>query len=184
MEAVGFDVRVLNLMGLAARCWIAEDRNRMLRQIYTIPDTIVVLSLLITPLSRANLALLPILRGLRIIHSCHLVQDLRRSGSFFKQHEDTAIAVMPMIFFVVFAVTTLTTTGYGDIMPVMPGGKFFSVLIMAVGGALFVQLARAIIRLAMARVTCAACGLSEQDQGAVQGEHCRASFHIKTDGSL
>lgn len=209
MEAVGFGIGILILMDFLARYWIADDRKKMLRQIYTIADVIVVLSLLIAPFVHANLAFLRILRGLRIIHSYHLMQDLRRTSPFFKNHEDAVIAAVNLFVFVFFTtsvvfavfvdkemgvegyvdalyftVTTLTTTGYGDITPVTPGGKLFSVLIMVVGVALFVQLARAIIQPAKVRFTCTTCGLSKHDQDAVHCKHCGVSVHIKTDGSV
>ena len=62
-----------------------------------------------------------------------------------------------------FTVTTLTTTGFGDITLTTPGGKLLTVLIMVVGVGLFLQLARAIFQPAKVRHICPECGLSRHD---------------------
>ena len=184
MEAAGFVIGLLILMDFSARLWIAEDRKKMLLKIYNIADMIVIMSLLIAPFIHANIAFLRILRGLRVIHSYHLMRDLRRSSRFFSRHEDAVIASVNLFVFVFFTtslvfalfvdkemgtngyidalyftVTTLTTTGYGDITPTTPAGKLFAVVIMVVGVALFVQLARAIVQPAKVSYTCKTCGL-------------------------
>lgn len=207
MEAFGFLLGLVILMDFLARYWIAEDRSAMLKKIYSIADVIVIASLLIAPFVHANLAFLRILRGLRLIHSYHLMRDLRQSSAFFLRHEDALLAAVNLFVFVFFTtsvvfalfvdkelgiegyidalyftVTTLTTTGYGDITPSTPFGKLFAVFIMVVGVALFVQLARAIIQPAKVTHTCADCGLMKHDLDAVHCKHCGATLHIKTQG--
>jgi len=88
------------LVDLSARLWIAEDRVHMLKQIYTIADLIVVVSLLLDPFFASSLAFLRILRGLRLIHSYHLLRDLRRDSVFFRAHEDAVIATTNLFVFV------------------------------------------------------------------------------------
>lgn len=207
MEVAGLVIGMLIATDFAARLWIAPDRRAMLLKIYTLADVVVVISLLISPFIHQNIAFLRILRGLRIIHSYHLLRDLRRASVLFRRHEETVIAVVNLFVFVFFTtsvvhamfadkadglngyidalyftVTTLTTTGYGDITPQTTGGKLMSVLIMLVGVALFVQLARAIIQPAKVNMKCQTCGLLKHDPDAVHCKHCGEVVHIETSG--
>lgn len=70
-----------------------------------------------------------------------------------------------------FTVTSLTTTGYGDVTLPGTGGKLVSIVIMVSGITLFVRLAQAIFRPAKVRYPCPTCGLSRHDPDAV---HCKA----------
>ncbi|MEX5728697.1 voltage-gated potassium channel [Rhodovulum iodosum] len=199
---------ILILLDFSARLWISENRGRELRRIYTLADAIVVASLLLAPLFSENLAFLRILRGLRLIHSYHLLRDLRRESLFFRQHEDAVLAAVNLIVFIFvttslvfvlafdahdglagyidalyFTVATLTTTGFGDITLASPGGKLLSVFIMVVGVALFVQLARAIFQPSKIKYKCPECGLNRHDPDAIHCKHCGESLKIETTGS-
>ena len=70
-----------------------------------------------------------------------------------------------------FTISTLTTTGFGDVT--LPGswGKLLSIVIMVTGITLFVRLAQALIRPAKVRFPCPQCGLARHDPDAV---HCKA----------
>jgi len=200
-------VGVIILMDFSARLWIARKRRAFLKQIYTLADIVVILSLLLDPLLSENLAFLRILRGLRLIHSYHLLHDLRRDSPFFRTHEDAVIAVINLLVFVFvtatavrvffidldssatpyidalyFTMATLTTTGFGDITLTTPAGKVFSVFIMVVGVALFVRLAQAIFSPQKVRHRCKACGLFRHDPDAVHCKHCGGLVNIETGG--
>lgn len=199
---------VLILLDFAARIWIAPDWRRELMRIYTVADVIVVTSLLLAPLFAENLAFLRILRGLRLIHSYHLLRDLRRESLFFRRHEDPILAAVNLFVFIFvttslvfvlvfddapgvegyinalyFTVSTLTTTGFGDITMTTPGGKLLAVFIMVVGVALFVQLARAIFQPSKIRYKCPECGLNRHDPDAIHCKHCGEPVKIETEGS-
>ena len=81
-----------------------------------------------------------------------------------------------------FTVATLTTTGFGDITMSGPAGKLFSVFVMVVGVALFVQLARAIFQPQKVRYKCKECGLLRHDLDAVHCKHCGTRLKIETPG--
>jgi voltage-gated potassium channel len=74
-----------------------------------------------------------------------------------------------------FTVTTLTTTGFGDI--VLPGriGRLISIVTMITGITLFVGLAQSLIRPNKVRFPCPRCGLSRHESDAV---HCKACGQI------
>lgn len=199
---------VIICLDLIARWWIAEDRRFFLTRIYTLADVVVIGSLFIDPWLSGDLAFLRVLRGLRLIHSYHLLYDLRRDSRWFRTHEDAVIASINLFVFVMvtsasslvffidktatntpfidamyFTVATLTTTGYGDITLDSPGGKLFSICVMVGGVALFVQLAQAIIKPQKVRHKCESCGLLRHDPDAVHCKHCGATICIETDGA-
>ncbi len=199
---------VLILLDLAARFWISDDLRREITRIYTLADLLVVLSLLLAPLFAENLAFLRVLRGLRLIHSYHLLRDLRRESLFFRRHEDAILASVNLFVFIFvttsvvfvlafgeqagaegyidalyFTVATLTTTGFGDIIMTTPSGKLLSVFIMVVGVALFVQLARAIFQPSKIKYKCPECGLNRHELDAIHCKHCGEPLKIETVGS-
>ncbi|MEY8829888.1 potassium channel family protein [Sedimentitalea sp. XS_ASV28] len=200
-------IGVVILMDFAARLWIAPDRRKMLRKVYAIADVIVIASLLLGPFLHEDLAFLRILRALRFIQSYHLLHDLRRVSPFFRRNEDSVIALINLLVFVFFTaslvyalfggedagfegyvdalyftVTTLTTTGYGDILPVTVGQKLLAVFIMVVGVALFVRLAQALIQPSKVSYKCPTCGLLKHEPDAVHCKHCGETLKIETTG--
>ena len=207
VENVSFLFGLLILLDFMARLWIEQDRAMLLRRIYVIADIIVIISLMTSPFTEVNTAFLRILRGLRLVHSYQLLGDLRRASTFFYRNERTMIALINLFVFVFFTasfvfavfahetagvagyidalyftVSTLTTTGYGDITPTTPSWKLFSVVIMVVGVSLFVQLVRAIFQPAKVEQECERCGLLRHDPDAVHCKHCGDVVHIKTPG--
>ncbi len=207
MLATGWVIGVLILTDFLARLWVAPNRWAMLRRIYTIADIIVLLAILVAPFVTADIAFLRILRGLRLIHSYHLVRDLRRDSAFFRLHEDAVLAAVNLFVFVFvttslvfalffdahtgfgayvdalyFTVATLTTTGFGDVTLQSTAGKLFSVFVMVVGVALFIQLAREIVRPARVKYACPGCGLNRHELDAVHCKHCGEPLKIPTAG--
>jgi voltage-gated potassium channel len=199
---------LLILADLSARIWISSNRRRELTRIYTLADIIVIGTLLLAPLFTEELAFLRILRGLRLIHSYHLMRDLRRESRFFRLHEDSVLAAVNLFVFIFvttsfvfvfafderlgpaayidalyFTVATLTTTGFGDITMKTPGGKLLSVFIMVVGVALFIQLARTIFQPSKVHYKCPDCGLTRHDPDAVHCKHCGELLKIETEGT-
>lgn len=203
--SLGFGLMIL--LDFLARLWVAPDRLKMLRRIYTIADIVVLLSLLVAPFVTEDITFLRILRGLRLLHSYHLVADLRRDSALFRRHEDAFLAGMNLFVFIFvttslafalffqahagvsayvdalyFTVATLTTTGFGDITLQSTGGKLFTVVVMVVGVALFVQFARALFQPRKMRYECPSCGLNRHDADAVHCKHCGGPVKIPTAG--
>ena len=82
-----------------------------------------------------------------------------------------------------FTVTSLTTTGYGDVLLVGESGKIISIIIMVLGLTLFLRLVRAILRPTdKVRQECETCGLTMHDPDAVHCKHCGGVIHIQTKG--
>lgn len=198
---------ILILGDFSARFWIAPDKPRMLRQIYTITDVLVILSLLLAPLVAENLAFLRVLRTLRLLHSYHVLRDLRRDTALFRRNEEVIVSAFNLtvfIFFVTalvfalqfednpsienyvdalyFTVATLTTTGFGDIILTGTVGRLLSVLIMVIGVALFLRLAQSIFRPIKVSYSCPSCGLNRHEPDAIHCKHCGRTLNIETEG--
>ncbi len=200
-------IGVLILADLSARLWIAPDRWRTLRQVYTLSDLVVVASLIAEPLLGVNLSFLKVLRALRLMHSYRVLHDLRRDTAFFRDHEDAIVAAVDLVVFIFvatsvvyvlvfahepgltsyvdalyFTVATLTTTGYGDITMEGTWARLLSVVMMVTGVALFFRLARALFVPPKVRHDCETCGLQRHDPDAVHCKHCGTTLRIDTPG--
>ena len=204
--AVDLILGLIILADFLARLWIAPSKKRMLRQLYTLADILVILSLVLAPLLSSNFAFLRVLRTLRLLHSYHVLRDLRREA-FFRRNEDVIVSSVNLAVFIFlmtalvfalqfsrnpdidgyidalyFTVATLTTTGFGDITLNGPWGRLLSVFIMVVGVALFLRLAQTIFRPQKVHHSCPECGLNRHDPDAVHCKHCGETIKIETEG--
>lgn len=196
------------LADFAARFWIARDKLRHMRRLHVILDIVVLLSLAVAPVMGQGWAALRLLRALRLVHSYHLLRDLRRDSKFFRLHEDPILAAVNLLVFIFamtalvfmlrageepglvtymdalyFTVTTLTTTGFGDITMESGLGRVLAVWIMLIGVALFLRLARAVFMPAKVRHKCPECGLLKHDPDAIHCKHCGLELKIETEGA-
>jgi voltage-gated potassium channel len=80
-----------------------------------------------------------------------------------------------------FTATSLTTTGYGDI--VLPGfwGRAISVLIMIGGVTLFFRLVHVAMRTPKIRYPCPSCGLQRHEPDAAHCKACGEPLAIRYD---
>ncbi|WP_297774011.1 potassium channel family protein [uncultured Roseovarius sp.] len=201
-------IAILILLDFACRLWIADNKLKHLRQLYVLVDLVVIASLLAAPFLGQGLAALRLLRALRLVHSYHLLRDLRRDVRAFRLHEDAIISAVNLLVFIFamtalvlllrggkepgldtyvdalyFTVTTLTTTGFGDIAMTTGTGRLLAVGIMVVGVGLFLRLARAIFLPAKVRHKCDGCGLLKHDPDAIHCKHCGRELKIETEGA-
>ncbi len=205
--AIDYTIAVVMIADFVALLIIAPRRWRHLLHPMIIADLIVIASLL-APMFLENLAFLRVVRVLRLLRSYHVLKELRDTFPFFRRHEDTiqsALNLFVFVFFVTalvyvmqvdvnpkitnyvdalyFTVTTLTTTGFGDITLQGSHGRLLAVLIMVVGVALFLRLVQTIFRPQKIRHECPVCGLQRHDPDAVHCKHCGEGLHIETDGA-
>lgn len=190
----------------AARFYISRDRPRYVFSLVGLAD-IVVIATLLAGAFLENLAFLRVIRALRLVRSYHLVHDLRLRFRFFRVNEEVIHSTLNLLVFIFvvtalvyvmqarsnpdianyvdalyFTVTTLTTTGFGDITLHGSGGRLLSVLIMVFGVALFLRLLQTIFRPHKVRYSCPQCGLNRHDPDAVHCKHCGTVIHIETEG--
>ncbi|WP_339109444.1 potassium channel family protein [Thioclava sp. GXIMD4216] len=191
-----------------ARLLIVSRRFRFWFQPATLADLIAMVSFLL-PLAGEGLGFLRVLRTLRLLHAYQTLSRLRQDWPFFRKHQDVLLAAINLAVFLFvmtgliyvtqegvndqinnyadalyFTVTTLTTTGFGDITPKGEWGRMISVAIMIFGVTLFLRLAQVLFRPTKVRYECKTCGLSLHDADAVHCKHCGATVHIDTEGQL
>jgi len=164
-----------------------------------------VLATLLFPEQLYNLGFLRVLRLWTLVHSEIFWRTIARRYDDTRV-EDIARAVANLVTFVFiitgfvytsfagraegingyidalyFTVTSLTTTGYGDIL--LPGtwGRVLSIITMVVGITLFVRLAQAVFRPHKVRFRCPRCGLGVHDPDAVHCKACGDLLNIPND---
>jgi voltage-gated potassium channel len=80
-----------------------------------------------------------------------------------------------------FTVSSLTTTGYGDITLPGPWGKVLSIAIMISGIGFFARLATSLFRPSKVRFRCPTCGLLRHEPDAVHCKACGTLLNIPND---
>jgi voltage-gated potassium channel len=192
----------------AARLYVEDNRRAHLASIATIADVAVIVSLLL-PAIVENLAFLRVARALRLLRSYQMLRDLRTRSQWFRLHEDIIQRTLNLGVFIFivssavyatqhttnpqiqtyvdalyFTITTLTTTGFGDITLQGPGGRVLAIIIMVVGVGLFLRLLQAVFRPNKVRFDCPDCGLLVHESDAVHCKHCGRVLHIETEGAV
>jgi len=194
------------LLEWGLRLWISRSRLAMLAQPTEMLDLVVILSLM-APSVTENFVFLRVLRAMRLLRSYRVLTLLRERSPRFRAHEQVWFSATHLMVFVFlisaavyalqvrvnphidnyldalyFTITTLTTTGFGDIVMVGSSGRMLSVIIMIVGVSLFLRLIQAIFRPAHIDYECPDCGLTRHDPDAVHCKHCGRVLHIRTEG--
>jgi len=189
-----------------ARLKIAPNRINYFMQFTSWTDMIVIATLL-APAFTANFAFLRVLRSVRLLRSFHVLKELRQISPFFKRNEEVIQSIINLGVFVFvvtalvyvlqvrsnpdinnyidalyFTITTLTTTGFGDITLQGSSGRIIAILIMVIGVALFLRLVQTIFRPPKIRYKCVECGLTRHETDAVHCKHCGKVLNIETEG--
>lgn len=199
-------IGVVLLVDFLGRLIADHNRGAFLIQPMTIVDLIVIASLFI-PALVGSFAFLRLVRTMRLLRSYAIVRHLRRHSSFFAKNEEIIFSALNLIVFIFvvtaavyvlqfpvndginnytdalyFTITTLTTTGFGDVVLVGSTGRLLAVVIMVVGVALFLRLVQTIFRPNRVRYECPDCGLTRHDKDAIHCKHCGRQLHIRTEG--
>jgi voltage-gated potassium channel len=82
-----------------------------------------------------------------------------------------------------FTVTTVTTTGFGDITLQGPLGRPISIVIMIFGVTLFLRLLQTLVRPYKVRYPCPTCGLQRHEVDASHCKACGTVLNIPDEGS-
>ena len=188
------------------RLWASRDRLGFVARPSAVLDIAVILSLF-APSITENFVFLRVLRALRLLRSYHVLKQLRSQHPFFREHEQVIFSATNLVVFIFvvsaavyalqvrvndqihdyidalyFTITTLTTTGFGDIVMVGSWGRLLAALIMIVGVSLFLRLIQAMFRPTRVNYECPDCGLMRHDPDAVHCKHCGRLLHIRNTG--
>jgi voltage-gated potassium channel len=193
-------------LDLTARLIAARRKREWFTEISTWTDAIVLVTLFI-PAAAEDYLFLRILRIFRLLRSYHLVRDLRELYPFFQRNEQIINSIVNLVVFVFgvsalvyalqgktnaainnyldalyFTLSTLTTTGFGDIVLEGTAGRMLAVVIMVFGVGLFLRLIQVIFRPRKVHYRCSDCGLRLHDPDAVHCKHCGRVIAIDSDG--
>lgn len=199
---------LLILADIVSRWLISRRKVRFFVEPTTLADLVAMVSF-IAPIAGEGFAFLRILRTLRLFHTYQLLSRLRSDFRFFRVNESVISAIVNLAVFLFimtgliyalqhevnpdignyadalyFTVTTLTTTGFGDVILTGTAGRMLSVAVMIVGVTLFLRLAQVLFRPVKVRHPCPTCGLLLHDIDAVHCKHCGETLRIKTEGAL
>jgi len=208
VELIDAVLGVVILADFTVRFLLERQKHAWALRFTTWADAVAVLSFL-APIAGEGFGFLRVLRTLRLLHTYQLSARLRQDFAYFRRHEEVVLATINLgVFLFVmtgliyatqfhhnaqiknyadalyFTVTTLTTTGFGDITLEGTSGRLLSVVVMIVGITLFLRLAAALFRPSKVRYTCQTCGLTLHDADAVHCKHCGAVVKIETEGLL
>jgi voltage-gated potassium channel len=195
-------------LDLVARFYIAPRKRRFMLRLMNIADVVVVISL-VAPLITQNYAFLRIIRALRIARAFSFLREHSPIASYLQLHRvviERAINVVVFLFIMsamvyadqvnkpgsdvhnyldafYFTVTSLTTTGYGDVTLTGWTGRVLPIIIMLLGVTLFLRLLKALVTPTdKAEVECTHCGLTRHDRDAVHCKHCGEVVYIENEG--
>ncbi|MBX9933453.1 MAG: potassium channel family protein [Methylobacterium sp.] len=204
----GLDIAmgVVVLLDFTARMMISRRPGRELVRPTTWADIAAVISFL-APIVVEGAAFLRILRTLRLLQTYQLLDRLRADSAFFRRNEEAIFAIVNLAVFVFvmtgivyatqhrsnpaignyvdalyFTVTSLTTTGYGDITLKDTPGRLISVVVMIFGVTLFLRLAQVLFRPNKVRFPCPSCGLQRHEPDAVHCKACGTVLNIPDEG--
>jgi voltage-gated potassium channel len=205
-ETLDTVIGALILCEVTLRYWASSHPRRDLVSLWGLADAAVVVSLL-APIWGEGLAFLRVLRIFRILQSRETLVQLRADFPRFRRNEATIRAAINLAIFIFvmtamvyetqvgwndkianyvdamyFTVTTLSTTGYGDVVLTGNTGKLLSVVIMIFGISLFLRLVQVILRPPKAEFPCPVCGLRRHDHDAVHCKACGTVLNIPDDG--
>ncbi len=191
----------------AARALAERRVRRYLLSWQALADLLVIATLLV-PAFAGQFAFLRVLRAVRILHSRLVLRRLERFVPALATRRHAVRAALDLVVFVFvtsavvyvqqkpvnpairdyldalyFTVTALTTTGFGDIVPVGTTGRVLAVVVMIVGISLFIRLAQRLVRPPKVEYPCPRCGLRLHDPDAVHCKHCGTVLRIPTEGA-
>lgn len=179
-----------------ARLYVSPKRLKYFFDIFSLADLVVIFSLF-APSIIGSVAILRVIRTLRIIAGYKLLNYASLKSNKIGNNKETYIAFLNLIVFLFimtilvfssqvnvnpkinsyldalyFTVTTLTTTGFGDIIAEGNEGKILTILIMLFGITLFIRLAKSVFRGKRIYYTCPDCGLKSHDFDSIHCKHC------------
>lgn len=208
LETLDVLIGLLIISEVAARTFASRTPVKEIFHPVSLADLVAAASF-VAPLLTEGFAFLRVFRTLRLVHSYRTMARLRQDFSVFRRNEEVVVASLNLVIFLFvttgvvyetqhrfhpgissyadalyFTVTTLTTTGYGDITLQGHMGRLLSVAIMLCGVTLFVRLAQVIFRPQKIRFDCPSCGLQRHDPDAVHCKACGVVLCIPDEGSL
>lgn len=201
---IDYIIAAILALDLIARAWAYGDLRKWLARPIVWADLAVFVSLVV-PVYAANLGFLRALRAFSLINGSalwrvvgnrwfapHTAETIKAAGNLLififmmSALVHTAFAarlpaVRSFMDSLYFTVSTLTTTGYGDIVLPGPWGRALSIFIMIGGVSLFFRLVQVVMRTPKVRSACPTCGLLRHEADAIYCKACGTQIRIEHD---
>lgn len=208
------DTLILMLFTLefGVRYWVAKNKKRFFKNMYTIIDFLVILPFIV---GQAHLQFFRILRVFRILR--YLEKYFSFSDNKYDKHIETilfgriAFVLFALLFIsaglfytaevatndnistyddaLYFTISTVTTVGFGDIVPVTKLGEVITMLMILCGVLLIPYHLGLIIKYAVLKgkrkrqTTCKSCGLKYHDPDATYCKSCGSLVYQEYEGA-
>lgn len=193
------------------RFWVSEKKIKHVLEVYSIIDLVAIIPTFVTFL---DLRFVRIFRVFRIFRFMRFVDTGAFLSEDLKMHEIRIIKIIFTIISIIFvsssfiyaaervanpdindlgsamyfSIVTLTTVGFGDIVPETSLGRLITILMILVSIALVPWQLGLLIKEFMLStskkrsITCKKCGLSQHDIDATHCKHCGSIIYHETEG--
>jgi voltage-gated potassium channel len=194
------------VLDFLARFWISRPKHLFLLNPLNLADIVVIVSLIL-PMFMSNFAFLRILRAIRLVRAFTFLRRMKSVSSFLRGNSEIIDRVVNLVVFILimtalvystqvtknpeiqtyldamyFTISSLTTTGYGDVVLQGPFGRVLAMTIMVLGISLFLRLVQSIVRPNKVNAECSRCGLLKHEPDAVHCKHCGEFIKVPTHG--
>jgi voltage-gated potassium channel len=198
--AIDLFIAVIITLDLAARFYIERNKFRFFLRPTNLADLVVAATLLV-PFVAQNLVFLRVFRVVRLVRAFEFIDRQHFASQWLHYNSFIVSKVVNLIVFVFivtafvfvdqsrrnpeiltyldalyFTLSTLTTTGFGDITLQGTFGRWLSIVMMVLGVTLFLQLIRAIAVGDKIRHECPACSLHLHENDAAHCRRCGANL--------
>lgn len=206
IEVVDTVLGALLLTEFVARMSVSRTPRRELLNPWNWVDAVAIASFLV-PVAGEAFGFLRALRLVRVLRLYRVTDRLREVSGVFRRNEEACIAAVNLAVFIFvmtglvyatqhrsnpqirnyadalyFTITSLTTTGFGDITLPGTAGRMISVVIMLAGVTLFLRLAQTMFRPSKVRFDCPTCALQRHEPDAVHCKACGTVLKIPNEG--
>lgn len=198
--AIDIFIAIVITLDLAARFYIERHKLRFFLRPTNLADIVVAATLLV-PYVAQNMVFLRVFRVVRLVRAFEFLDQRHAFSKWLHYNSFVVSKVVNLIVFVFivtafvfvdqagkndkivnyldalyFTLSTLTTTGFGDITLVGIPGRWLSIVMMVLGVSLFLQLVRAIAIGDKLRHECPACTLQLHERDAAHCKRCGANL--------
>jgi voltage-gated potassium channel len=201
---IDYAIAVLLGLDMGARALAAADFKAWLKRPMTWVDIAVLLTLLF-PVWLYNFGFLRVLRLWTLVESDFFWRTVGRRYDDTRVEELTKASLRLLTFIFVitgfvyavflgrsegiqgwtdalyWTITSLTTTGYGDVTLPGIGGRLLSIVVMLGGVSLFIRLMQLLVRPSKVLHPCPSCGLKRHEPDAVHCKACGTVVNIPDD---
>ncbi len=173
---------VLFAVEYLVRFWISRHKGSFIFRLVNMLDILVIGSLLLGPVA-PSLGVLRVLRTFQVLRAYQLGARFDTHNEFIHRNFEVVTGLINIIVFLVvmssimfleqigknpdietfvdalyFTISTVTTTGFGDVVAVGTVGRLLSIVTMLLGVTLFFQLLKSIFVSRQLYLVCTSCG--------------------------